>query len=452
MSEPLGRYDKSDEINETNYHDEDFMYDDDFMNDDGLEYEDEKEEELDYTNIVNYSQRADGAIFNVFFSYFNFKRNNPTYNEESHDGIKVNNIINGSYLLSNISEPAPSIVDYRITLTYNGVDILMRFNSYIEMEQLQSYIYLNSTDKCVKNGTQIYNDIFSLALGKSNLKGAYMTMPDNRFAWDVKTLDKMGYGDIFLPDDLMDNAKLFINLFKKKGLMSRYLLSGIPGSGKTELTRVLSSILKEEDGVTIIKTNPCEVLKQKITLAKALAPAIIILDDVDLYLGNRNNGNYSFLLGQFLDVLDGVDKLPDNIGIIASTNAPHLIDMAAQRPGRFNKLLFFTSLTKDNIKGIIKKSLKRLAEKYGPIDESIQNKFLDDKLVNFFKTSESSGSYIYETVIDIKNALDVNGEDDFSVDKLITRLSNEKKILKENLKVERINDSYKDINKPVGFK
>jgi SpoVK/Ycf46/Vps4 family AAA+-type ATPase len=71
------------------------------------------------------------------------------------------------------------------------------------------------------------------------------------------------------------------------------------------------------------------------------------MDDIDLYLGSRDKGSYTTLLGQFLSFFDGVKKR--KISLLASTNDKGLVDKAAERPGRFNMTLDYTFLTPEQI-------------------------------------------------------------------------------------------------------
>ena len=75
--------------------------------------------------------------------------------------------------------------------------------------------------------------------------------------------------------------------------------------------------------------------------------AVIVMDDIDLYLGSRDHGNYTNLLGQFLSFFDGVKKR--KISLLASTNDKGLVDKAAERPGRFNFTLDYSFLDDDQI-------------------------------------------------------------------------------------------------------
>ena len=74
---------------------------------------------------------------------------------------------------------------------------------------------------------------------------------------------------------------------------------------------------------------------------------VIIMDDIDLYLGSRDNGSYTRLLGQFLSFFDGVKKR--KISLLASTNDKGLVDKAAERPGRFNFTLDYSFLNEEQI-------------------------------------------------------------------------------------------------------
>jgi SpoVK/Ycf46/Vps4 family AAA+-type ATPase len=78
--------------------------------------------------------------------------------------------------------------------------------------------------------------------------------------------------------------------------------------------------------------------------------AVIIMDDIDLFLGSRDNGSYTRLLGQFLSFFDGVKKR--KISLLASTNDKGLVDKAAERPGRFNFTLDYTFLDEEQIKKV----------------------------------------------------------------------------------------------------
>jgi SpoVK/Ycf46/Vps4 family AAA+-type ATPase len=192
----------------------------------------------------------------------------------------------------------------------------------------------------------------------------------------------------------MEDLKLYTTLHDKTGKLLRYLMIGNPGTGKTESTLAIANYLKSK-GVTVIKTMVCEALKEKIELAELLAPCVVIFDDIDLSLGSRKKGMVSGGLAQFLDVLDGTEKIRKDVGIIATTNSLELLDMAAQRPGRFDKLLSFDSLTKSNIKNIILKSLFYNFELESDSPEVVP--FINSAVIDKFHASRVTGSHVYNT-------------------------------------------------------
>lgn len=138
----------------------------------------------------------------------------------------------------------------------------------------------------------------------------------------------------------------------KKGGVARYLLNGEPGTGKTESIRdairelipattfIIPEFSNNEDLTTIMEA--CEIFENP----------VIIMDDIDLYLGSRENGSYTKILGQFLSFFDGVKKR--KISLIGSTNDKGLVDKAAERPGRFNLTIDFGFLNDEQIVEVCK--------------------------------------------------------------------------------------------------
>jgi hypothetical protein len=339
-----------------------------------------------------------------------------------------------------------------VLLAYQTDYLWLSVTSFISHGDLINEVTLDGgMNKFTLTAYAILEELMNIAIRNSSLKGGYLTMPDGDYSWREGTLKSLDFDSILLPHKNLSSVKHYVNVFKEKGVMLRYMFSGIPGSGKTESTRVISSILNKE-GVTIIKTNPCSKIKEKVELAKTLAPALIIMDDIDLYLGNRNANGYTTNLGDFLDILDGVNKLPDDVGIIASTNAPHLVDLAAQRSGRFNKILFFGEITLDNVKGIVDKSLNHIFEKDGPIRKNVSNILKSEKLAEFFHQSKKPGAYIYETVRDLKYKFDVDVDTVLDVDVIIEELKADNKLLEDNLKSTKIEYKFNDESKPLGFR
>jgi SpoVK/Ycf46/Vps4 family AAA+-type ATPase len=120
----------------------------------------------------------------------------------------------------------------------------------------------------------------------------------------------------------------------KRGL----LLSGPPGDGKSTAIECFVNSIAGEASIIIVEA--VEHIRAVYYLAQQLAPAIVILEDLDLMTKNRQNPYSSVskddMTGELLQVLSGGSAY-DDIVTIATTNHPEAIDEAlAKRAGRFD--------------------------------------------------------------------------------------------------------------------
>ena len=392
----------------------------------------------DYLSKINESIYSNKPKMAILFNYFNILAHKK-FNEDtsSFDGIELIGLLNrNDEFINNFPDTPPRTFTYKALVKMDNNTFIFSLTAFRENGEIRNFIRYTSLTPSATDSMFIFDTIFSNAVKASNLKGSYLTIADNELEWQVKTLKEITFDDVFLPKPIMDELETYVKLFETKGILQRQLFCGIPGTGKTESTRGVSNILNKQ-GVTVIKTNICEIIKDKFDLAVILAPSLVILDDLDLYLVDRNSGGTSKLLGAFLDILDGVDKLPNNVGVIASTNAPHLIDLAAQRPGRFNNVLFFDELEPDNIMNIIKKSLNQMNKEYKNVTKEDIKLLTDKKLIKHFKDSGSTGAYIYETVKNIKHKQDIVG-DDLILKDVISEIDKNYKLLQKKLDATQI--------------
>lgn len=400
----------------------------------------------DYESQINSSFNGNTALFSIFDNFFQNLKQSDELSENS--GLTYENC-----LIQNFPEDNFNIVTdsfdrdgVSISFIFDNQKYFVKFCKYRDGDHMFYSIMVKSENEVKYSGNFIFKYLLYNALTVSNLKGSYFTMSRNRFEWDIKTLENRTFDDIFLPNDITEDLKLYVDIFKKSGRILRYLKVGSPGVGKTESTIVIASELKKV-GVTIIKTPICEYLHDKIELANVLAPSLIIFDDIDLSLGDRNKMAYSMLLGDFLDVLDGTDKLSNDVGVIATTNAAHLLDLAAQRPGRFDKTLLFDNLTKDNIKNIINKSLR---VNFNVTDKETINLYTDKKIINAFYDAGVTGSHIFNSIKMLKLRYDTLNVEDVDSEKIINGITTELDVISKIRKISHIKEKM-DRHTAVGF-
>ncbi|MGD0701441.1 MAG: ATP-binding protein [Trebonia sp.] len=116
----------------------------------------------------------------------------------------------------------------------------------------------------------------------------------------------------------------------KRGL----LLYGPPGTGKTHTTRYLLGQMTSY--TRLVLTGRALVAVGAVTeMARALSPAVMVLEDVDLVAGDRAMGSGSNpVLFDLLDAMDGAAGDADLLFLL-TTNRADLLELAlAARPGR----------------------------------------------------------------------------------------------------------------------
>lgn len=194
----------------------------------------------------------------------------------------------------------------------------------------------------------LFKKIKSLAFNNSKYKGKCIKVKlrEGRFK-GIEIIDVgVASNELILNDVQLRYIEHFINCLIRGG-NKRYLLNGEPGTGKTESIREIARKLIPHVTFIIPEFTTSDDLTSILESCEIFEKGVIIMDDIDLYLGSRENGSYTRLLGEFLSFFDGVKKR--NISLLASTNDKGLVDKAAERPGRFNLTIDYSFLDNEQI-------------------------------------------------------------------------------------------------------
>jgi cell division protease FtsH len=145
------------------------------------------------------------------------------------------------------------------------------------------------------------------------------------------------------------------------------LLSGSPGTGKTLLARAVAG----EAGVPFFSMSASEFVEMIVGVgasrvrdlfaqAKAAAPSIVFIDEIDAIGRSRSSGAYGGAndereqtLNQILTEMDGFDASTGVI-VLAATNRPDVLDSALLRPGRFDRRVMVQAPDKDGREQILR--------------------------------------------------------------------------------------------------
>lgn len=165
------------------------------------------------------------------------------------------------------------------------------------------------------------------------------------------------FSDVAGSDEAKEDLKEVVEFLKEPEKFIRLgarvpkgvLMVGPPGTGKTLMARAVAG----EAGVPFFNISGSEFVEMFVGVgasrvrdlfdrAKAEAPAIIFIDEIDAVGRHRGAGlggghdEREQTLNQILVEMDGFET-GTNVIIIAATNRPDILDPALLRPGRFDR-------------------------------------------------------------------------------------------------------------------
>ncbi|MDX6230172.1 MAG: cell division protease FtsH [Frankiales bacterium] len=198
-------------------------------------------------------------------------------------------------------------------------------------------------------------EVRAVALERNVFRGQVLSFGSQMFGPDQaplvferrSTLDRSA---LILPDQVLaaiEQQVIGVALHRQRLLDSGQhlkrglLLHGAPGTGKTHTIRYLMSRLPEVT-VVILTGEALHLVGAACAIARSLAPAIVVIEDVDLIAEDRgmHPGQHPMLF-QLLNEMDGLAEDVD-VTFILTTNRADLLEPAlAARPGRVDQAVAF---------------------------------------------------------------------------------------------------------------
>jgi cell division protease FtsH len=157
-------------------------------------------------------------------------------------------------------------------------------------------------------------------------------------------------------EELQDVVDFLKNPDKYKAIGAKIprgvLLIGEPGNGKTLLARAVAGeancpffSVSGSDFVEVFVGVGAARVRDLFEQARANAPAIIFIDEIDAVGGHRgtsaggSHDEKGQTLNQFLTEMDGFQTFKKPVIVIGATNRSDVLDKALLRPGRFDRIV-----------------------------------------------------------------------------------------------------------------
>ncbi|HEV7770200.1 MAG TPA: AAA family ATPase [Solirubrobacterales bacterium] len=175
-------------------------------------------------------------------------------------------------------------------------------------------------------------------------------------------------------DELMDVAAWLREPERFAGLGARaprgVLLYGPPGTGKTMLARAVAAqagvdffAASGSNFVEMFVGRGAARIRRLFKEARKSGRAVIFIDEIDAVGGARGSGNAGSseqeqTLNQLLVELDGFEKDPGMVIVIAASNFVDKLDEALLRPGRFDRQVLVAPPDRDGREAILRAHAK----------------------------------------------------------------------------------------------
>jgi hypothetical protein len=234
---------------------------------------------------------------------------------------------------------------YLVSDTDGGAAILLRGPEEHGLEDVRLEVTCAGQDRA----PEIVAEIKRLSLDRNVFRGHVIAFGDEVFSHHrgglLSFVDRpeVARDEVILPDEVLDGVERQVLgvakhasrlLASGQHLRRGVLLYGVPGTGKTHTVRYLLGRLP---GVTavLLSGRALGMISEACSVARALQPSVIVVEDVDLIAEEREHymGD-SPLLFELLNEMDGLGQDMDVTFLLTTNRADLLEEALAARPGR----------------------------------------------------------------------------------------------------------------------
>jgi len=226
----------------------------------------------------------------------------------------------------------------------------------------------------------------------------------------VKDLENAVLEDIFLPDAVSAELRQFIECVARYDELKtsmRYLLSGPPGTAKTQVVRSIAKSCEGKATVLLVSGGDSR-LNMLFSFANIFSPAILCVDDIDLIVGDRTDLVQRNVLGTFLQKLDGF--VESHVFVLSTTNDKSMVDLAASRPGRFDQVIDMGALEPRNYLDLVGRRTS---------DQEILQLFEDKDVLALLKMKKVVGAFLANLVKQVVIRKKTNGRESVNKTELL---------------------------------
>ena len=301
--------------------------------------------------------------------------------------------------------PELCITNGTTTISYNDIDIEIKI---IENEKTHGLNYsvakyeeMHMSFDCdsKENANNIFRkfmvDAIEFAKNKKKDKVQISIYRVNSGWINLSKLPKRNLETIFLDKnkkmELVNDLQNFYKSEEEYNLHGipytrKYLLEGLPGTGKTSLIFAIASYFDKNISMLSFKQNLDDAAMMN-AVNNMDSNDILVLEDIDALFTNRdhrtltNNSEISF--SGLLNLLDGFGR-KNKLVVFMTTNYLNKLDEALIRPGRVDFILNFDSPSKPQIKDMFESFFPTQKEKFQELYEEIKNHKISTALLQKF--------------------------------------------------------------------